>query len=143
MLQIFHENHCLFQYLLFICFDFLVLMYLRTNLFVFLVKLCKIPIEIRVEIYFRFKKKQTKQYVCFFRSFLPFICQCKIYSATEGADSRPASGPGTPSEEKAGQVGIGNWISFFSFYFKFLTHEMLWIQYKIKKYGSDFLIFFY
>lgn len=29
-------------------------------------------------------------------------------SATEGADSRPASGPGTPSDEKAGQVGMGN-----------------------------------
>lgn len=30
-----------------------------------------------------------------------------MFSATEGADSRPASGPGTPSDEKAGQVGIG------------------------------------
>lgn len=28
-------------------------------------------------------------------------------SATEGADSRPASGPGTPTDEKAGQVGMG------------------------------------
>ncbi|XP_031638234.1 synapse-associated protein of 47 kDa isoform X2 [Contarinia nasturtii] len=27
-------------------------------------------------------------------------------SATEGADSRPASGPGTPTDEKGGQVGI-------------------------------------
>lgn len=31
-------------------------------------------------------------------------------SATEGADSRPASGPGTPSDEKAGQVGMGKYI---------------------------------
>lgn len=30
-------------------------------------------------------------------------------SATEGADSRPASGPGTPTDEKAGQVGMGKW----------------------------------
>lgn len=29
------------------------------------------------------------------------------FSATEGADSAPGSGPGTPSEEKAGQVGMG------------------------------------
>ena len=33
------------------------------------------------------------------------------FSATEGADSAPQSGPGTPSEEKAGQVGMGNEIN--------------------------------
>lgn len=31
------------------------------------------------------------------------------YSATEGADSHPASGAGTPTDEKAGQVGMGKW----------------------------------
>ncbi|XP_055314796.1 synapse-associated protein of 47 kDa isoform X4 [Sitodiplosis mosellana] len=30
----------------------------------------------------------------------------RYISATEGADSRPASGPGTPSDEKGGQVGM-------------------------------------
>lgn len=48
--------------------------------------------------------------VLFFIWFFP-----KLYSATEGADSRPASGPGTPTDEKAGQVGMGkkieNWMS--------------------------------
>lgn len=29
------------------------------------------------------------------------------YSATEGADSHPASGSGTPTDDKAGQVGMG------------------------------------
>lgn len=77
MLQIFHENHCLFQYLLFICFDFLVLMYLRTNLFVFLVKLCKIPIEIRVEIYFRFKKSKQSNMCVFFVLFFHLFVNVK------------------------------------------------------------------
>lgn len=49
-----------------------------------------------------------------FLFFFPFRWNLllKIFSATEGADSRPASGPGTPTDEKGGQVGIGNWFTF-------------------------------
>lgn len=39
--------------------------------------------------------------------FCIFFQKKKKNSATEGADSRPASGPGTPTEDKAGQVGNG------------------------------------
>lgn len=48
--------------------------------------------------------------------FLPFLSFffafsiLKIFSATEGADSHPASGAGTPTDEKAGQVGMGKFI---------------------------------
>lgn len=31
-----------------------------------------------------------------------------VNSATEGADSRPISGGGTPTEDQAGQIGNGN-----------------------------------
>lgn len=38
-----------------------------------------------------------------------------VRSATEGADSAPVSGAGTPSEEKVGQVGMGEFLEVFSF----------------------------
>lgn len=45
------------------------------------------------------------------------MCVCTVCaatcSATEGADSAPVSGAGTPSEEKVGQVGMGESIVFF------------------------------
>ena len=36
-----------------------------------------------------------------------FIIVIGIYSATEGADSRPVSASGTPTDEQAGQIGNG------------------------------------
>lgn len=37
-----------------------------------------------------------------------FLFNFQTRSATGGADSRPATGPGTPTEENAGQIGQGN-----------------------------------
>lgn len=45
---------------------------------------------------------------CIFRLFCNYSI-INLFSATEGADSAPVSAPGTPSDEKAGQVGMGIW----------------------------------
>lgn len=60
-----------------------------------------------------------------FLIFMLWIVWKKNYSATEGADSRPASGPGTPTDEKAGQVGIGKSFNFLQFSLPFLYKKYL------------------
>lgn len=59
-------------------------------------------------------------FVCVWWFYL-LVCVCTVCaatcSATEGADSAPVSGAGTPSEEKVGQVGMGESIVFFFIFF--------------------------
>lgn len=50
----------------------------------------------------------SRLFVCVYVSL--YLCRVLVAcpnSATEGADSAPVSGAGTPSEEKVGQVGMG------------------------------------
>lgn len=56
-----------------------------------------------------------------------------VYSATEGADSAPVSGAGTPSEEKVGQVGMGK------LFFKFCVYSTLLFVFR-KTYSHRFLL---